>query len=202
MKLCLFQGTFNPIHNAHLKVCEYAKRNFDCDKILLIPAAKPPHKSFDEDFSVHRLNMAKIAAQDINYIEVSDIEFQRNSLSYTVPTVEEIYKKYPEAEKISFIIGTDAFLKIESWYETEKLKNLVDFILFAREDSKSLAQDEKLLLKLKEKGYNYKMMKLPFWDISSTQIRKNINNSVPIKSMVPDGVRKYIEQHGLYNYGR
>ncbi len=198
MKLCLFQGTFNPIHNAHLKICEYAKKNYDFDKIILIPAARPPHKEFDENFSLHRLNMAEIAAKEADYIEVSDIEYNRDGLSYTVPTVEEIYEKYPVEGMINFIIGTDAFKNIESWYQTEKLKNLVDFVLFVREDEQQLKQDETYLQKLKQKGYNYKMMKMPFIDISSTQIRKNIHNSVPIKAMVPDGVAKYIDKHDLY----
>lgn len=198
MKLCLFQGTFNPIHNAHLKICEYAKKNYDFDKIILIPAARPPHKEFDESLSLHRLNMAEIAAKETDYIEVSDIEYNRDGLSYTVPTVEEIYEKYPVEGMVNFIIGTDAFKNIESWYQTEKLKNLVDFVLFVREDERELKQDETYLQKLKQKGYNYKMMKMPFWDISSTQIRKNIHNSVPIKAMVPDGVAKYIDKHDLY----
>lgn len=198
MKLCLFQGTFNPIHNAHLKICEYAKNKFDFDRIILIPAARPPHKDFDESASVHRLKMAELAAQDIDYIEVSDIEYRRNGLSYTVPTVEEIYEKYPVDGMINFIIGTDAFKNIESWYESEKLKNMLDFILFVREDEQSLKEDETYLQKLKEKGYNYKMMKMPFVDISSTQIRTNIHNSVPIKSLVPVEVEKYINKYGLY----
>lgn len=198
MKICLFQGTFNPIHNAHLQICEYAKKHFDFDKIILIPAARPPHKNIDEESAVHRLNMAEIAAKDIDYIEVSDIEYQRDDISYTVPTVEEIYEKYPVDGMINFIIGTDAFKNIESWYETEKLKKMVDFVLFVREDEQSLKTDETYLQKLRQKGYNYRMMKMPFVDISSTQIRKNIHNSVPIKALVPDGVAKYIDKYGLY----
>lgn len=198
MKICLFQGTFNPIHNAHLQICEYAKKHFDFDKIILIPAARPPHKNIDEESAVHRLNMAEIAAKDIDYIEVSDIEYQRDDISYTVPTVEEIYEKYPVDGMINFIIGTDAFKNIESWYETEKLKKMVDFVLFVREDEQSLKADETYLQKLRQKGYNYRMMKMPFVDISSTQIRKNIHNSVPIKALVPDGVAKYIDKYGLY----
>lgn len=198
MKLCLFQGTFNPIHNAHISVCEYVKNNFNFDKILLIPAAKPPHKNFDENMSIHRLNMAKIAVEKYNYIEVSDIEYQRDNLSYTVPTIEELYKKYSVDGKIHFIIGTDAFKNIESWYKTEKLKELVDFILFIREDQNSLETDKICLQKLKEKGYNYKMMKMPFKDISSTTIRQNVYNNIPIKTIVPAGVEKYIAKYGLY----
>ena len=200
MKLCLFQGTFNPIHNAHLKVCEYAKKQFNFDKILVIPAAHPPHKSLDRDLAYHRLKMTEIAVKDRAYLEVCDIEYLRSGLSYTYLTVKELYNMYDIDGKISFIIGTDAFKNIESWYESDKLKNLLDFILFVREDEKQLLEDKNCLQKLKDKGYNYKIMKMPFLDISSTQIRENISKSIPIKTLVPKEVEKYIDKYGLYKY--
>ena len=198
MKLCLFQGTFNPIHNAHLLICDYAKKEFGFDKIMVIPAARPPHKDFDESLSNHRLAMTKIAVADKDFLEVSDIEYKREGLSYTYLTVKELYKKHKIDGKINFIIGTDAFKNIESWYESDKLKELVDFVLFIREDELELENDKKHLQKLKNKGYNYKIMKMPFVDISSTQIRQNVSNSIPIKNLVPKEVGKYIEKHGLY----
>lgn len=198
MKLCLFQGTFNPIHNAHLLVCDYAKKEFGFDKIMVIPAARPPHKKFDESLSNHRLEMAKIAVKNKDYLDVSDIEYKRDGLSYTYLTIKELYKNYNIDGKINFIIGTDAFKKIESWYESDKLKELVDFVLFIREDAEELKKAEKHLQNLKNKGYNYKIMKMPFVDISSTEIRKNVSNSIPIKNLVPKEVGNYIDKHGLY----
>ena len=198
MKLCLFQGTFNPIHNAHIQVCDFAKNSFAFDKILVIPAARPPHKDFDEGYSLHRLEMAKLAVKGREYLEVSDIEFQREGLSYTYLTIKELYLKYKIDGKISFIIGTDAFKNIETWYESDKLKELLNFILFVREDDDSLKADEKCLQRLREKGYNYTVMKMPFVDISSTEIRHNVSNSLPIKKLVPKEVGKYIEKYGLY----
>lgn len=200
MKLCLFQGTFNPIHNAHLKVCEYAKKQFNFDKILVIPAANPPHKTLNRDLAYHRLKMAELAVLDKDYLEVSDIEYLRGGVSYTYLTVKELYEKYDVEGRISFIIGTDAFKNIESWYESEKLKDMLDFILFVREEEKQLEEDLICLSKLREKGYNYRMMKMPFYDISSTQIRENISNSVPIQKLVPVEVEKYIDKYGLYRY--
>ena len=151
MKLCLFQGTFNPIHNAHLKICEYAKEKFHFDKILVIPAANPPHKKVDENLSYHRLKMAQLAVLDKEYLEVSDIEYLRDGLSYTYLTVKELYEKYDIEGKINFIIGTDAFKKIESWYESDKLKDMLDFILFAREGEKELEADATYLQNLRER---------------------------------------------------
>lgn len=200
MKLCLFQGTFNPIHNAHLEICEFAKKKFNFDKILVIPAANPPHKTVNRDLSYHRLKMAELAVIDKDYLEVCDIEYLREGVSYTYLTVKELYEKYDIDGKINFIIGTDAFKNIETWYESEKLKHLLDFILFVREDEFQLEKDVIYLQKLKDKGYNYTMMEMPFYDISSTQIRENITNSIPIKKLVPKEVEKYIDKYGLYRY--
>lgn len=200
MKLCLFQGTFNPIHNAHLEICEFAKKKFNFDKILVIPAANPPHKTVNRDLSYHRLKMAELAVIDKEYLEVSDIEYLREGVSYTYLTVKELYEKYDIDGKINFIIGTDAFKNIGTWYESEKLKHLLDFILFIREDEFQLEKDVIYLQKLKDKGYNYTMMEMPFYDISSTQIRENITNSIPIKKLVPKEVEKYIDKYGLYRY--
>ena len=144
--------------------------------------------------------MAEIAVKDKEYLEVSDIEYLRSGLSYTYLTVKELYNQYDIDGKINFIIGTDAFKNIESWYEADKLKELVDFILFVREDDKQLKKDKICLQKLKDKGYNYTMMKMPFLDISSSQIRENITNSIPIKTLVPKEVEKYIDKYGLYRY--
>lgn len=198
MKLCVFQGTFNPIHNAHLRVCEYAKQIYNFDKIILIPAYKPPHKNIDSALSFHRLNMVQLAFESFEYTEVSNIEYKRESPSYTYHTIQELYKIYKPEEKIDFLIGTDAFKNIETWFETDKLKQLVNFIVFIREDSKCLQNDINYFDKLKQNGYNYKMMKLPYMDISSTQIRKNIITGNPIKGMVPTNIEKYIKDNDLY----
>ena len=124
MKLCVFQGTFNPIHNAHLRVAKYVLNKYDFDKLLFIPAYKPPHKKYDDNMSIHRLNMVKLAIEDEHNskIEVSDIEYKREGKSYTYLTICELYKKYEIEGKINFIIGTDAFKDIENWYEADKLK--------------------------------------------------------------------------------
>ncbi|MCI1274191.1 MAG: nicotinate (nicotinamide) nucleotide adenylyltransferase [Clostridiaceae bacterium] len=194
MKLCVFQGTFNPIHNAHLNMAQYVIDNFGFDKILFIPAAKPPHKTYDENFSIHRLNMVKIAVEGNEHFDVSDIEYKRNSKSYTYLTIQELYKKYDITGKINFIIGTDAFEKIKTWYKTEDLKNLVDFIIFMRDDN----FDKNKLNYLSDDGYNYKFAKMDFIDISSTEIRKRVKDGSSISGLVPFKVEEYIKQNELY----
>lgn len=194
MKLCVFQGTFNPIHNAHLKAAEFIVNTLNYDKILFIPAFNPPHKASDEEFSIHRLNMVKLAVSDNPHFSASDIEFELKGKSYTYLTLRELYNRFHIDGKIKFIIGTDAFRNIENWYETDNLKKIVDFIVFIRENN----FDKKEFIKLKEKGYNFEFMPMEFNDISSTEIRERVRNNQSLKGFVPPKVEEYINENELY----
>ena len=192
MKLCVFAGTFNPIHNAHLSMAEYVLENYGFDNILFIPAHIPPHKDCDNNLSKHRLEMVRLAIKSNPKFKFSDIEYQRAGKSYTYLTITELYKKYKIDGKINFIIGTDAFEKIESWYKTDELKKIIDFIVFVREN-KPVNLDW-----LSEKGYNFKLAEMNFIDISSTQLRNKIKNNITIEGIVPKEVEDYIKRYGLY----
>ncbi len=192
MKLCIFSGTFNPIHRAHLKMAEYVLENFGFDKIIFIPAYKPPHKDYDTNMCTHRFNMVRLAIEYNPYFEISDIEYQHEGKSYSYLTALQLKKQYCTEDKINFIIGTDAFEKIESWYEAEKFKNLVDFIVFVREN-KTVNFDD-----LKEKGYSFEIARMPFIDISSTELRERIKEGKSISNLVTEEVEEYIYKNGLY----
>jgi nicotinate-nucleotide adenylyltransferase len=195
MSICLFQGTFNPIHNAHIRVAKYVLDNAYVDKIIFIPAYNPPHKQTDMDIAPeHRFNMVKLSVSDISKFIVSDIEFKRQGISYTYLTVKELIQQYNINDRIKFIIGTDAFEKIESWYESDKLKDLLEFLVFSRSNN----VNELMLSQLAEKGYKYKIMDLGFDDISSTNIRERIKNNLSIKHLVAPKVEEYIKRYELY----
>lgn len=195
MKLCVFCGTFNPIHNVHLALANYIKTHFKFDTILFIPAYKPPHKNIDDDLANHRYAMVKLAIEGESGFNISNIEFRHERYSYTVNTMEELYKMYPSIEgKISFIIGTDAFRQIEDWYETDKLKELVDFVVFPREDN----FNPDSLERLRNAGYNFVCVNMPFINLSSTVLRSRIKNGKPIGNLIPKKVEDYIKKHGLY----
>lgn len=197
MSECVYQGSFNPIHNAHIEVAKFAHKQFGFKRIVFIPAYRPPHKdlkNFDAQNAIHRLNMVELAVEDYPYFDVSAIEYTRNGPSYTYDTIVQIYQVIRPKEKIKFIIGTDAFIKIESWNQSHKLKELIDFILFVREDN----FDETPFLALKEKGYNYTLMKMPFMDISSSQIRERLKQGRSVCDIVPEKVAEYIKRNNVY----
>jgi len=194
MKLCVFQGTFNPIHRAHLDMAEFTLKNYGFEKIIFIPAAVPPHKICEQNMAVHRLNMVKLATAYNPNFEVSDIEFQLKGKSYSYITALELYKKYDIDGKINFIIGTDAFEKIDTWYETDKFKKLVDFIVFVRENNPIPEKFQQL----KDKGYNFQFTQMPFEDISSTELRHLIKSNKPVHNMITKEVEDYIKENDLY----
>ncbi|MEE3348793.1 MAG: nicotinate (nicotinamide) nucleotide adenylyltransferase [Candidatus Gastranaerophilaceae bacterium] len=195
MNICLFQGTFNPIHNAHIDVAKFVLNNTDTEQIIFIPALNPPHKKlFGNVSSDDRMNMVKLAVQDYDNFRVSDIEFKRGGKSYTWLTIEELRLKYNVNNKLRFIIGTDAFVKIESWYEAEKLKQYVDFLLFKRDEE--IPYDK--LDYLKNAGFTFNLMALDFQDISSTDIRDRILHRKSISDLVPKKVEDYINKNDLY----
>ena len=192
MKLCIFSGTFNPIHNAHIKMAEYVLENYGFDKIIFIPAYKPPHKDYQDNMCIHRYNMVKLAIQNNPKFEISDIEYKNEGKSYSYLTALELYKQYDIDGKINFIIGTDAFEKIETWYETDKFKKLVDFIVFIRENEPVNFDD------LRKKGYNFEFAKMNFVDISSTELRERIQKDETVENLIPKEVEEYIKNNGLY----
>ena len=198
MVQCVYQGCFNPVHNAHIEVAKYVHDELGIEKIVFIPAFIPPHKNsidFDVNNSMHRLNMIQLAIEEYPYMDVSAIEYMRSTPSYTYDTICQIYELIQPSEKIKFIIGTDAFIKIESWHEADKLKELIDFILFVREDN----FDEVPFKLLKNKGFNYTLMNKPFLNISATEIRERIKQNKEICDIVPLMVAEYIKQNHVYD---
>ena len=194
MKLCIFPGTFNPIHNGHIYMAEYVLKNFDIKKVVFIPSFIPPQKEDFKELTIHRYRMVELAIKGNPNFEISDIEYRRQGKSYTYLTILELYKKYPINGKIKMIIGTDAFENLDTWYKSEKLRELVDFIVFVRKND----FDEKKYTLMQDKGYNFRFAQMQFNDISSTEIRKKIANGETIKGLVPEIQERYIIRNGLY----
>ena len=187
MSICIFPGTFNPIHNAHLKMAEFALEYYGFEKIIFIPAYIPPHKEISSNLAKHRYKMVEIATSQNPRFEVSDVEYNSNSPSYSLITVKKIIEKYNLQTKLNFIIGTDAFTKLESWYKIDELKDLVHFIVFPRRG------DKPDYTYFKNKGYDFETAPMEYIDISSTEIRKENKNRETTRD-----VEVYIKEHGLY----
>lgn len=197
MKIGIYGGTFNPIHNGHIYILkEFAKRlNFD--KIIVIPTAIPPHKiAKNLVSSEHRYNMCSVALQDELFnFEVSKIEIQRMSKSYSVDTLRELKEIYPNDE-LFFIMGEDMFLTINHWYKPEEIFKMATICASQR----SLDGYNKMIehgneLRKTQKDFKFIVENIPYMEVSSTEIRENLNK---MKELVPKNVVNYILENKLY----
>ncbi len=185
MAICIFPGTFNPIHQAHLRMAEFALQEFGFEKIIFIPSYIPPHKDINKNLAAHRYNMVKLAISQNNKFEISDIEYKSEGKSYSLITVQKIISEYNINGRLNFIIGTDAFKDIKNWFHTEELSKLVHFIVFPRVGD-TIDKDD-------YKEYSYEIVSMPMINISSTEIRQKHGIGAEKE------VEEYIKSNDLYD---
>ena len=216
----LFGGTFNPLHNGHLKVAEDVKAAFNLEKIYFIPSAVPPHKGTEHlaDAS-DRFQMIKAAISTGKSFVASDVEIKRPGPSYTIDTIRYFKNKVFLSTPIYLLVGVDAFLEIDTWKSFREFFDLIPIIVMTR-PAKNTRPFSALVDKLEdyihvhvdseydfsqEKSCFVHLKKQPVYlcrvtpvDISSTRISNFVRQGVSIKHKVPDIVEKYIHKKGLY----
>jgi nicotinate-nucleotide adenylyltransferase len=212
LRLGIFGGTFDPIHLGHCRAAEEMGQEFNLDKVFLIPAASPPHKSKEPVSPFQdRLEMARLAVGRRGLLEVLDIEGNRAGFSYSIQTLKEIDNLFGGGAELFFILGVDAFLEIETWKDYRDLFQYAHFVVISRGDlgRKDLepvlrhlgpltpVDDDPDILKLNT-GKTLFLRVATLMDISSTQIRRLVSSGKSIRFLVPELVMFYIEEKGLY----
>ena len=198
-KIGVLGGTFDPFHYGHLSIAKSALEEFELDEIFLMPAHVQPFKvgkSITDP--VHRVNMVKLIAQEYAGFNTITKEAFTEEISYTYRTLCNLREELGEC-RIYFVLGTDSFLNIESWYKAPDL--LRDFSIIVGERP-GYRETEVLDLKnkLKEKyGADIGILNNHILQISSTEIKENIRQGKSIDHMVPASIERYIREHGLYN---
>ncbi len=202
MKIGIYGGTFNPPHLGHLAAAQGAVEGLGLDKLLLMPAATPPHKVLPEGTAPQqsRLEMTRLMAEGLNcpqVVEVSDMEMERQGESYTVDTLRALHKQYPEA-KLYLLVGTDMFQTFHQWKEPKKMLKLAHLVAFGRAkgDDLDFAQQKKNL----EKNYGgaVKILEIPnLVEVSSTQLRNQLAMGQG-GELLPPAVYGYILRQNLY----
>ncbi len=189
MKLGIFGGTFDPIHEGHLALVRKAKEQFGLDKILFIPAFIPPHKAGRHDLTPapYRYRMVELAIAKEPDFEISPMELNRPDISYTVDTLRLLKEKKSEA-KLYLILGEDSLAEIASWREPEEIYKRATLVVGHREgDYPPVKKDQKIL-----------WIDMPVCAYSSSEIRRLIREGKSVHSMVPYEVETYIHQMKLY----
>ena len=200
-RIGILGGTFNPIHTGHLIMAEEVCKNHHLSKIIFIPTYIPPHKYVNDLVDAHhRYQMIKAAISGISKFEVSDLEIVREGKSYTIDTIQEILSHYGEDDEIFLIMGADSLNELELWKNIKKLAQLCHFVIANRPGFKTEASDRLVEIIGSDNILDIERLKVDISpvDISSTNIRKRVNDGVQIKGLVPECVEAYIKEHNLY----
>lgn len=194
-RLGVMGGTFDPIHNGHLLTAEEAAVQFGLDEVVFVPTGHPWMKEQKEvSAPEHRYLMSVIATASNPRFSVSRIEIDRAGPTYTVDTLRELKGLDGDEVDLFFVTGADAMLEILQWKDPEEILALAHFIAATR-PGYDLTRFE---AEAPTRHPNVSVMNIPALAISSTDIRKRVGEGRPIRYMVPEGVKSYIEKAGLY----
>lgn len=191
-KVGIMGGAFDPIHLGHLLAAERAREQFDLEEVWFMPSHTPPHKHKSGVSGEQRLQMVKEAIRSNPAFKPLDIELHRGGISYTIDTVRELRRQYPDLE-LYFIIGADMVNYLPNWEGIEELVQMLHFIGLQRPGS--FLELDTLPLYIQEAVH---LAEMPLVDISSSQIRGRIAAGKTIRYMVPDAVYDYMTRSGLY----
>lgn len=199
--IALFGGSFNPIHHGHLIIARAVAERLGAARLVLIPSASPPHKQGEDLAHAHdRLRMVRLAVEGDPAFDVSDVEVRRSGPSYTFLTVEE-YRRAAGAEvPLYWVIGGDTLPELHTWYRIRELAELCRIVTAVRPgyERPNLSPLGQVLAEDCVRRLADDVLPTPRIDISATEIRARVRAGRSIRYLVPEPVREYIEQRGLY----
>lgn len=192
MTLAILGGTFNPVHLGHLILAQEVQSQFGVDLVLFVPAAIPAHKKPPEAEArgaspEERLSMLHAAIEGVPGFAVDDCELRRGGVSYTIDTLADLSSRYPAAGRPLLVIGDDLLAGYDSWREPATVAQRARIVVAHR------ARAEETPF-----PYPHEYCHNPLMPISSSSVRERIARGLPVRFLVPEAVRRYVESRGLY----
>lgn len=179
-------GTFDPIHYGHLMVAEQVFDQLHLDEVIFFPNAIPPHKEkSNATTDAQRVEMLELALADNPHFSIDTLELERSGKSYTYDTMDILTTLHPDTS-FHFIIGADMVMDLPNWHRIDELLELVTFVGVKREGY------------LLETEYPIVTVDIVDSEVSSSIIRRNVFTEQSIRYFVPESVRAYINEKGLY----
>ena len=194
MRVGIMGGTLDPVHNGHIRMAQAALELLKLDRVMLLPAGDPPHKS-NPTCKEDRLQMARLAAQECEGLFACGIEIHRSGTTYTVDTLTQLHSSNPNTQWF-YIIGADTLDVLHTWRRYPEVMQLCTFAVFGRADE-NVNPDR---IHQYERDYGAKFCVMPFNgpDISSTAVRERAARGENVSDLVPTSVCNYIKDRGLY----
>lgn len=214
----VFGGTFDPVHYGHLRSVEEARETLALDRVILVPAADPPHKERSPiSDPAHRCAMLRYAVRGVPGLAVSTVEINRPGQSFTIDTLRQLAQTHPDWQ-ITLLMGADSFADISTWKEYAAIFAETDIAVFSRPGCSQArthhlrsalpvavrrdfrySPDQKTLIH--RTGKQVRFLTVSAFDISATDIRDRVRRGRSIRFLLPWTVERYIERHRLYRAG-
>jgi nicotinate-nucleotide adenylyltransferase len=190
-------GTFDPVHFGHLSIAEEARVRLSLDEVLFVPARVQPLRQDDLVSSPdHRAAMLERAILSNPHFQLSRVEFERPGFSYTVDTMALLRERHARGSEFFFILGSDALAELPNWKEPERLITLCRLVVFQRPGHDF--DHRNLFLRFPLLRERLIPLEVACLDISSTDIRRRVQQGLPIRYRLPEGVEEYLRSHRLY----
>ncbi len=188
-RIGLYGGSFDPVHLGHLLVAQAAREELNLARIFFIPAAQSPFKpDAKPTLAAERTKMLRLALAGNSRAEVDELEINRGGVSYTIDTVRDYARRFPNA-KLFYLIGADHVAQLPKWREANQLAKLVEFLIIPRPG------ELKVEIPLPFRGEFLGGFPL---GVSSSQIRARVKAGLPIEHLVPGAVAESIRNNRLY----
>lgn len=199
MRIGIYGGTFNPIHNTHIEIAEAAQTQFNLDIVYFLVAGAPPHKDTAETISdINRLEMVSIAIKDYPNFRIDDRELYRSGKSYSYITMTELKAEHPDDE-LFFIMGSDSLVTFKHWVKPDVISKCASILVAPRigdelEEISSTISHYKSLFE-----GDFLLIDYAANAIASSVIRQNLLLDETVKKSIPKKVLDYIVEHNLYS---
>lgn len=187
LRLGIFGGTFDPIHNGHIRAAEIAIDALELDKLLLVPTKSSIGKSHQAS-AEQRAKMVQLAIKGQSKIELSRVDIDRIGQTFTFDTLSDLAKANPGA-KLFFILGIDAFSTIDTWKNFQNLSTMATFVVLSRPGYRHTQIDA---------TFPHRQLSIDALDLSSSEIRELIRAGRDVSGKVPASVLKYAVENRLY----
>ncbi|TVQ23668.1 MAG: nicotinate (nicotinamide) nucleotide adenylyltransferase [Spirochaetaceae bacterium] len=188
MKIAMLGGTFDPIHIGHLMIADEVRARLGYDRIVFVPAYSPPHKSGAPLATAdQRIGMIEASLRGRPEFELERFEVDQRGVSFTVETLRHLARCGRGADRPGLIIGQDLVGGFETWREVDAIVEMSDLIVVGRpgESGTGLVRP-------------HRTIDNPLLDISSTEIRRRVAESLPYRYLVHPGVFDFIARERLY----
>jgi len=200
-RILLFGGSFDPIHHGHLIISRFVAEHLAAERVLLIPAAKPPHKpGRDLTPGEHRLAMCGLAVEGEPLFDVSDWELTQPGPNYTLNTVRHFAATLPRGTELFWLMGMDSLSELATWYHVSELVDACTIVTAARPgfEAGDLPDLARLLTHSQIERLRQHVIASPRIEISATDIRSRVRAGQSVRYLTPEPVASYIARHGLY----